>query len=60
MYAALYGGQFVNHLDRPPYRYDFRTKHAGAMGGADGYLERREEELERIRAFVTGQEGTGC
>lgn len=60
VYAALYGGQFVNHLDRPPYRYDFRTKHAGAMGGADGYLERREEELERIRAFVTGQEGTGC
>ena len=60
VYRALCGGEFVNHLDKPPFHYDFRTRHWEAMGGHGGYLEDKETELARIRAFVAEQEGAGC
>lgn len=33
-------------------RYDMRTKHDGAYGGQNGYIESAEEVLAGIRAFV--------
>lgn len=57
VYHALCGGEFVNHLDKPPFDYDFRTKHAAAFGGQQGYLEDREQVLAGIRAFVAREEG---
>lgn len=56
VYHALCGGTFVNELDKPPFDYDFRSKHAAAFGGKDGYLEDREQVLAGIRAFVAQQE----
>jgi len=56
VYHALTGGEFVNELNKPPFDYDFRTKHAAALGGADGYLENREQVLAGIRTFVRAQE----
>ena len=59
VYRALCGGTFVNELNKPPFDYDFRTKHAAAFGGAEGYLEDREQVLAGIRAFVAAQEQAG-
>lgn len=56
VYRALCGGEFVNELDKPPFHYDFRTRHDRALGGADGYLQDREQVLSGIRAFVAAQE----
>ncbi len=52
VYRALCGGEFVNELDKPPFRYDMRTRHDRELGGADGYLESRDQVLRGIRAFV--------
>lgn len=34
-----FGMAFVNHLTATPARYDLRTAHSDALGGAGGYLE---------------------
>lgn len=52
VYEKLYGKAFVNELAKPPFDYDFRTRHAALFGGADGYLCTRDEELEHVAAFV--------
>lgn len=52
VYRYLTGEAFVNELDKPPFDYDFRTKHAAALGGADGYLQDRDQVLAGIRSFV--------
>ena len=52
VYGAARGGEFVNELPKEPPFYDFRTKHAAALGGADGYLFRKEQVLGDIAAFV--------
>ena len=52
VYHALTGRTFVNELNKPVFDYDFRTKHAQALGGAGGYLQDRAQVLEGIRAFV--------
>jgi dTDP-4-dehydrorhamnose reductase len=40
----------------PPANYDFRTSHAAALGGAQGYLYDKSIALEEIRTFVKQQE----
>lgn len=55
VYQYLTGEKFFNELDKPVFDYDFRTKHAAAFGGADGYLEDRAQVLEGIRAFTAAQ-----
>lgn len=56
VYHFLTGETFVNKLDKPVFDYDFRTRHAAALGGADGYLKDRKQVLEGIRGFVAAQE----
>lgn len=52
VYQYLTGEPFVNELDKPPFDYDFRTRHAAALGGGGGYLKDRDQVLEGIRRFV--------
>lgn len=59
VYTALTGKTFHNHLNKQPFSYDLRTKHAALFGGRDGYIFSREKELRDIRAFVRA-EGGAC
>jgi len=43
-----------NELDKPPFDYDLRSRHASLMGGAHGYLCSKSEELEDINNFMHG------
>lgn len=52
VYHAVTGKQFSNELAGQPFDYDLRTLHADAMGGKDGYLCTREEELADICTFM--------
>jgi hypothetical protein len=47
----------VNHLDRPPARYDVHTRHAERFGGRGDYVESREQVLDGIRAYVSRERG---
>jgi hypothetical protein len=47
-----FGRTFANHLDRPVARYDFRTKHAEAFGGAGAYQYTARESLGAIRSYA--------
>jgi nucleoside-diphosphate-sugar epimerase len=49
-----FGLEFSNELDRPPARYDFRTRHDGLFGGSGGYLQSKADVLKSIHAFVSG------
>ena len=57
VFRELSGKEFVNHLARPPYDYDLRSKYAVLFGGADGYIISREKETEDIREFVRSEGG---
>ncbi|MBQ8646695.1 MAG: sugar nucleotide-binding protein [Oscillospiraceae bacterium] len=54
VYEHLTGKTFENHLTAAPFNYDLRSRHAGLLGGADGYLCTVEEELADIAAFMKG------
>ena len=41
-----------NELKDNPYDYDIRSIHAGELGGSDGYLITKEQELEDINQFM--------
>jgi nucleoside-diphosphate-sugar epimerase len=53
--AEAFGLDFVNELPTPPARYDFRSRHAAALGGADGYLYGRDAVLDELRRFVAAE-----
>lgn len=55
VYAYLTGEEFVNELKKEPFAYDFRTIHAEELGGADGYLFRKEQVLSDLKKFVEEQ-----
>ena len=55
VYRHLTGEEFTNHLSKPPYSYDLRSKHAALFGGEAGYLLSREQELADIAAFVRAE-----
>ncbi len=52
VYQAMTGKTFANELAGQPFDYDLRTQYAQAMGGRDGYLCTREEELADICTFM--------
>lgn len=52
VYEYLCGKPFVNELPGMPAAYDYRTRHAEAFGGKDGYIMDRERVLAAIREFV--------
>lgn len=53
VYEAVTGSAgWRNELDRPPFDYDLRSRHAGALGGRSGYLCTEAEELQDICAFM--------
>ena len=41
-----------NELPKPPFDYDLRSRHAALLGGADGYLCTKQQELDEICAFM--------
>jgi nucleoside-diphosphate-sugar epimerase len=52
MSKEAFGIDFNNRLPTPPPRYDFRSKHAAAWGGRDGYLYLRDQVMNELRDFV--------
>ena len=57
LYRFLCGEGFENHLAKPPYSYDLRSRYAELFGGKDGYTLTREQELEDIADFVRAEGG---
>ena len=57
VYRELSGEDFVNHLSKPPFDYDLRSKHYSLFGGNDGYLISREKEMDDIAEFVRAEGG---
>lgn len=55
VFMALEGKPFVNELEKPPYRYDVRTRYAALFGGAGGYVMSRDEEMDALLRFVREQ-----
>jgi nucleoside-diphosphate-sugar epimerase len=49
---AAYGIELTNELDKPPARYDVRTRFATLFGGLDPYIERKPQVLAGIAAWV--------
>ena len=52
VYRAATGREFVNELPKEPFDYDLRSLYAQALGGRDGYLCTREEELASVVEFL--------
>ena len=53
VYTAVNGKTgWVNELGKPPFDYDLRSCHAQALGGSDGYLCTKQEELDDIARFL--------
>ena len=52
VYTAVTGGSWHNELNKPPFDYDLRSRHAELLGGRDGYLCTEGEELADICAFM--------
>lgn len=48
----VFGFEFRNEAPVPEAHYDFRTKHANLLGGANGYLHDRAQVLRSMRRFV--------
>lgn len=55
IHHAVTGHDFTNELAAPPARYEFRTRYAAELGGANGYLMGRDALLADIVAFVRAQ-----
>ncbi len=55
LYHFLTGEEFVNHLDKPPLRYDLRTKYGRDFGGTDNYMQDRTHVVADIAKYVTGE-----
>ena len=47
------GHDFVNELDRPVARYDYRSRHAALFGGNDGYLYSKDQVLGDLASYVS-------
>lgn len=53
VYAAVAGKtDFHNELPAPPFDYDLRSRYADLLGGREGYLCTREQELADIVRFM--------
>jgi hypothetical protein len=56
--SAGFGRPFANELAAAPARYDLRSLHAGAFGGAGDYQYSRRESLLAIRAYAQSEPRT--
>ena len=52
VYTAVTGRSWHNELNKLPFDYDLRSRHADLLGGANGYLCTEAEELADICAFM--------
>lgn len=52
VYTAVTGRSWCNTLNKPPFDYDLRSRHADLLDGRDGYLCTEAEELADICAFM--------
>lgn len=52
VYKVLAGTEFKNELMKEPYNYDVRSIYAEMLGGADGYLVNKTDELTDLKAYV--------
>ena len=53
VYTTVTGkADWHNELPKPPFDYDLRSRHAALLGGADGYLCTKQQELDEICAFM--------
>lgn len=52
LYHALYQKSFENPLSKPIPSYDFKTQHALAFGGHNGYLMSSNEVILAIKTFI--------
>ena len=52
VYEFLEGKPFENHLAKPPFNQDLRSKYASLFGGADGEFYSREFVVKDIQQFV--------
>jgi hypothetical protein len=50
-----FGIEFDNRPGPPPPQYDLRSRHAALFGGSAGYVQRRDEVLAGLAAFVREQ-----
>lgn len=50
-----FGVDLDQRIGAAPASYDVRSRHAAAMGGADGYLYSREQVLAALKTFVDGE-----
>ena len=56
VYHFIKGGTFANELAKPPFDYDYRTRHAALFGGENGYLLGKKQVLDDVAAFVRAAE----
>ena len=53
VYTTVTGkADWQNELPKLPFDYDLRSRHAALLGGADGYLCTKQQELDEICAFM--------
>jgi hypothetical protein len=52
IYSLMHDDAFVNEINRPVPNYDFRTKHATIFGGKDGYMIKKQDVLDDIKAYL--------
>lgn len=52
VYKVLTGVDFKNELAKEPFNYDVRSIYAEKLGGADGYLVAKNDELADLKAYV--------
>lgn len=53
VYTTVTGkADWHNELPKPLFDYDLRSRHAALLGGADGYLCTKQQELDEICAFM--------
>ena len=52
VHKVLTGTDFTNVLSKPPYNYDIKSIHADKLGGENGYLVKKADELSDLKAYV--------
>ncbi|HYE74269.1 MAG TPA: pyridine nucleotide transhydrogenase, partial [Blastocatellia bacterium] len=50
--VRCFGIDFINTTEKPPVRYDMRTKYAALFDATGDYLYSAEETFERINCFL--------
>ena len=53
------GREIINEILDRPVRYDFRSTHAQAWGGRDGYLYSRQQVLDDLERYVASVRKAG-